>query len=118
MSVTNKGLETADKAMSFDHGHAQAVEVGAFTISRFTFEPGWRWSSDVKPIVKTDSCQVHHVGFLLSGRLHVATDDGREAEISPGDAYEIQPGHDGWVIGDESVISVEFSPPKTSAATG
>jgi uncharacterized cupin superfamily protein len=59
-------------------------------------------------LVNTDSCQVHHAGYLLQGRLGVATDDGSEAEIGPGEAYEIQPGHDGWVVGDEAVISVEF----------
>jgi hypothetical protein len=85
------------------------VSLGEFTISRFTFEPGWRWSTSVKPIAKTESCQVHHVGYLLSGRLHVATEDGGETEILAGDAYEIRPGHDGWVVGDQVVTSIEFT---------
>ena len=49
------------------------------------------------------------LGYLLSGTLHVATEDGGDAEIRPGEAYEIQPGHDGWVVGEESVMAVEFS---------
>jgi hypothetical protein len=61
------------------------------------------------PMANTDSCQVHHVGYLVSGRLHVATDGGGEAEIGPGEAYDIQPGHDGWVVGDEPFTSVDLS---------
>jgi hypothetical protein len=110
MGVTNKDLGSPDETMTFDHGQVEAVTIGESTIRRTTFEPGWRWSESVKPIAKTDSCQVHHVGYLLSGRLHVATEDGGDAEIGPGEAYEIRPGHDGWVVGDEAVITIEFSP--------
>lgn len=108
MGVTNRGFGSADETMTFEHGQAKRVKIGEFTISRFTFEPGWRWSTSVKPLVKTDSCRAYHVGYVLSGTLHVKTDDGGETEIGPGEAYEIQPGHDGWVVGDEAVESVEF----------
>jgi hypothetical protein len=113
MGVTNKALGTPDETKTFDHVHVEVVKVGESTISRFTFEPGWRWSKSVKPIAKTESCQAHHVGYILSGRLHVATEDGGDAEIGPGEAYDIQPGHDGWVVGDEAVVSVEFSGPES-----
>ena len=109
MGVTHKAVGIPDEIMTFEHGQVQVVKVGGFTIRLNTFEPGWRWSENIKPIATTDSCQVHHVGYLLSGRLHVATEDGADAEIAPGEAYEIQPGHDGWVVGDEPVMSVEFS---------
>ena len=109
MGVTHKALSSPDETKTFDHGQVQLVKMGESTISRFTFQPGWRWSVSIKPMANTDSCQVHHVGYLVSGRLHVATDDGGEAEIGPGEAYDIQPGHDGWVVGDEPVTSVEFS---------
>jgi hypothetical protein len=108
MGVTNRGLDSPDETRTFDHGQVQVVKIGESTIGRYTFEPGWRWSESVKPIAKTDSCQAHHVGYILSGRLHVKTDDGGEAELGPGEAYEIHPGHDGWVVGDEAVTSVEF----------
>jgi hypothetical protein len=111
--VTNKALGSQDDTKTFDLGQVQVVKVGESTISRFTFEPGWRWSTSVKPFAKTDSCQAHHVGYLLSGRLHVATEDGGDAEIGLGEAYDIQPGHDGWVVGDEAVVSVEFSGPQS-----
>jgi hypothetical protein len=110
MGVTNGDMGSLGETMTFDNGQVEVVKIGGSTIRRNTFEPGWRWSVNVKPIAATDSCQVHHVGYLLSGRLHVATDDGAEAEIGAGEAYEIQPGHDGWVVGDEAVISIEFSP--------
>jgi mannose-6-phosphate isomerase-like protein (cupin superfamily) len=95
---------------TFDRGHIDVVKIGAATINRNTFEPGWRWSTSVKPIAGTESCQAHHVGVILSGRLGVETEDGDGVEIGPGEAYEIEPGHDGWVVGDEAVVAVEFSP--------
>jgi uncharacterized cupin superfamily protein len=113
MGVTNKALERPDQTMTFDGGQVQIVTIGDSTVRRSTYEPGWRWSTSVKPMAKTDSCQVHHVGYMVSGTLHVLSDDGSEAEIGPGEAYEIQPGHDGWVVGDAPLTSVEFSPAKS-----
>jgi hypothetical protein len=109
MSVTIKALEDSDETTTFDHGSVQVVRVGGVVIRSSTFAPGWRWSTSVKPIAKTDSCNVHHVGYLVSGTLGVASDDGKDAEIHAGEAYEILPGHDGWVVGDEAVRSVEFT---------
>ena len=114
MSVTHRDLGSPDETMTFEHGQVQVLKIGATTVRRSTFEPGWRWSESIKPIAKTDSCQIHHVGYLVSGTLHVATEDGGDAEIGPGEAYEILPGHDGWVVGDETVTSVEFSNGETS----
>jgi hypothetical protein len=108
MGVRSKSFETPDEAMAFEHGRAQMIKMGESTVGRFTFEPGWRWSECIKPIAKTDSCQVHHVGYVVTGRLHVLGDDGSEAEFAPGDAYEVLPGHDGWVVGEETYTSVEF----------
>ena len=73
-----------------------------------TYEPGWRWSVDVKPMAGTDSCQFHHFGVTLSGRLRVQMRDGTELEIGAGDVFEIPPGHDAWVVGDEPWVSVDF----------
>ena len=108
MSVTNRDLGSPDETKTFDHGRVDVVRIGAITFNRSTLEPGWRWSQDIKPIARTESCQVHHVGFLLSGRLGVSTQDGGEAEIRPGEVYEIQPGHEGWVVGGEPVVSIEL----------
>ncbi|HEY7401061.1 MAG TPA: cupin domain-containing protein [Actinomycetota bacterium] len=109
MGVTSKKVTGTDETTTFDHGRVEVVHVGDFTMRKNTFEPGWRWSEHVRPLAKTETCQVHHVGYLLSGRLGVRTTDGEEAEIGPGEAYEILPDHDGWVIGDEAVNSIEFS---------
>lgn len=82
---------------------------GGATAARLTFEPGWKWSEYVKPVAGTDSCQVHHVGFIQAGRMHVAHDDGTELELGPGSAYEILPGHDAWVVGGETCLAFEFA---------
>lgn len=79
-------------------------------VVRTTFQPGWRWSECIKPLVGSDSCQVAHHGTIVSGRLGVAHEDGTTVELAPGDVYLIRPGHDGWVVGDEAVVTVEFLP--------
>jgi hypothetical protein len=108
MSVTHRPMADPDDLRTFDRGRVDVVKIGTATINRNTFEPGWRWSESVGPIAGTGSCQAHHVGVILSGRLGVETEDGHRAEIGPGEAYEIEPGHDGFVVGDEPVISIEF----------
>ena len=75
---------------------------------RAIFEPGWKWSESVKPIAGTDSCQVAHMGYQISGRMKVRMDDGSEQEFGPGDAGVIPPGHDAWVVGDEPVVFIDF----------
>jgi hypothetical protein len=104
-------------AGSFDHPDetrapskmtVEVVRLGPLTTARITFQPGWRWSESVKPVVGTDSCQVRHVGTIASGRLHVVHEDGSEVESGPGGVYVIEPGHDAWVAGDEPVIAYEF----------
>jgi hypothetical protein len=84
------------------------VRIGDTTAARMTFEPGWRWSECVKPVVGTDSCQVRHVGVAQSGQLHVSHQDGSEQDINPGDTYVIEPGHDAWVVGDNAFVGFEF----------
>lgn len=89
------------------HGHMDVVTFGDFTMGKGTFEPGWKWSDDVKPIAGTESCQVLHTGFCLSGHMTVRMDDGSEASIGPGDVVRIEPGHDAWVDGDEACILLD-----------
>ena len=108
-SMRKKSLDSPDETRTFDQGKAQVVSIGDFTVTRNTLEPGWRWSEHVKPIAGTDSCQVPHTGYVVSGRLKVAMDDGSEEEFAPGDAYVIPPGHDGWIVGDETCVVVDVS---------
>ncbi|MEO6309500.1 MAG: cupin domain-containing protein [Leifsonia sp.] len=82
--------------------------LGDYTIGRFRFEPGWRWSECIKPVANTDSCQVNHVGYCISGSIEVETTDGARATITAGDSYAIPPGHDAHVVGDEAFVSLEL----------
>ena len=107
--LKKKSLSSPDETRTFENGKAEVVTLGDFSASRLVFEPGWRWSENVKPIAGTESCQVLHTGYEVSGRLHVRMDDGTEEEFGPGDAYVIPPGHDAWVVGDEPVVSVDMS---------
>jgi quercetin dioxygenase-like cupin family protein len=104
-----KSLDSPDETRSFDNGKMDIVSVDEVTAGRVTLEPGWRWSEAIKPIAGTDSCEVQHTGYVISGRMHVVMDDGSEQEIGPGDVYVIRPGHDAWVIGDEMYVGVDFS---------
>jgi class 3 adenylate cyclase len=92
------------------------VRLDETPVALFVFEPGWRWSRDVGPMAGTRSCQHRHVGYTISGKLGVRMDDGTELVIGPNEAYEIPPGHDAWVVGDEPWTSVEFTSGHTFAA--
>jgi hypothetical protein len=89
------------------HGHVDVVTLADFTIGRGVFEPGWRWSEDVRPIAGTDTCQVRHTGMCLSGAMTIRMDDGTEISMSAGDVVVIEPGHDAWVVGDEPCVMVD-----------
>ena len=108
-AMQKKSLDSPDETRSFDQGQSEVVTLGDFTVMRNTLQPGWRWSEHIKPIAQTDSCQVPHTGYVVSGQLRVAMDDGSEEEFGPGDAYVIPPGHDGWTVGDEACVVVEVS---------
>jgi len=107
--LQRKGLQTPDQVREFPNGTLRMVTLDEIAIGRFVLQPGWRWSKDVAPITGTESCPHRHVGYTVSGTLAVRMDDGTEMVIGPGDAYEIPPGHDGWVVGDEPWDSVEFT---------
>ena len=90
-----------------EHGHMDVVTLGDFTLGRGTFEPGWRWSEDVKPIAGTDSCQVRHTGICVSGHMMIRFDDGTEVSVGPGDVMVAEPGHDAWTLGDEPCVLLD-----------
>jgi hypothetical protein len=108
MPAQAKTLDQPQETRSFENGHVDLVEIAGNKVGRTNLEPGWRWSTSVKPLVETDSCQVAHVGYAISGLLHVRMDDGTELDIHAGDVYELPPGHDAWVEGDEPFRGVEF----------
>jgi class 3 adenylate cyclase len=72
------------------------------------FEPGWRWSRDMAPVLGTQSCPMRHVGYTIAGSLHVVMDDGQTLDIGPDTVFDIPPGHDKWVVGDEPWVTIEW----------
>jgi hypothetical protein len=85
------------------------VQLGDATVGRLTLQPGWRWSECIKPAGDPEgSCQATHLGYALSGVLHVASTDGTEADLHAGESYRLAPGHDAWVLGDEPFTALEF----------
>ncbi|HEX6654590.1 MAG TPA: adenylate/guanylate cyclase domain-containing protein [Candidatus Limnocylindria bacterium] len=107
--VQRASLSEADVIRRFGHGTGQFVQVGNVTVGRGVLEPGWRWSTDVKPLVDTPSCQVHHLHVQLSERFAIRMDDGSEHEFAANDVMDIPPGHDAWVVGDEQVVLLDIS---------
>lgn len=104
-----KHAGTPDETRPFtDKGKAEVVNLGGREVIRGTFEPGWRWSDHVKPIAKTDSCQVAHYGYCVQGTMKVKMDGGEEMTVSGGDFVTIPPGHDAWIEGDEDCVFIDF----------
>jgi hypothetical protein len=113
--MQRKSLDMPDEERSIPNGHVQIWELGDFVIGKVTFEPGWRWSKDIKPIAGTDWCEYHHLGLMIQGRVHFLTPDGLEMEIGEGELYEILPGHDAWTVGDFPVVQYDFAGMRTFA---
>lgn len=107
-SIDKKSFSAADEVRSFDNGQIEVVTVGGHTIGRARFQPGWRWSVNVKPIVQTDLCQADHLAYVESGRMAVQMKDGSQKEYGPGDMMYVPAGHDAWVVGSEPFVSVDF----------
>lgn len=103
-----KKMSTPDETRTFEHWQIEVVNIGGGTVGRARFEPGWKWSNDVKPIAGTDLCQAPHFLYQISGRMVVKMADGTETESGPGDVAVIPPGHDAWVVGDEAVVAVDW----------
>ena len=108
MRLQRRRFTEPAETRTFPHGKVDIVEMDDHVVGQMTYEPGWRWSVDVKPIAGTDACMYHHIGYTLSGRARTQMRDGSELEVGPGDVFEIPPGHDAWVVGDEPWVSVDF----------
>jgi hypothetical protein len=106
--VEVREFTAADEVREPEKTRVEVVRLAGDEVGRYTFEPGWRWSECIKPIVETDSCQVEHVGYLVSGALRVEHQDGTVRDVSAGSVYRIAPGHDASVVGDEPAVAVEF----------
>ena len=113
--VEVKDFSAPDEVRTPPNTTIEVVNLDGGQIGRYTFQPGWRWSQHIKPVVGTESCQTMHIGYIASGQLHVESDDGTTADVSAGNVYRIAPGHDAWVVGDEPVVVVEFQGAATYA---
>ena len=107
--MQKKSLAHPDEAREFPLGRLELVSVNGVTFGRGTLQPGWRWSTSVKPLAKTASCEASHLQYHVSGRLRVAMDDGTEMEFGPGDVSWLPPGHDAWVVGNDAVVVIDIS---------
>jgi mannose-6-phosphate isomerase-like protein (cupin superfamily) len=106
--IEHRDFSSPDETRRPEKTTIELVNLEAGQIGRYTFQPGWRWSECIKPVVNTDSCQVDHIGYVISGSLHVKHDDGTEVDVKPGEVYRIAPGHDAWNPGQEPAVFVEF----------
>src|SRR3954467_6570345 len=106
--VEGRDFSNPDETRTPEKTRIDILNIAGGEVGRYTFQPGWRWSDDIKPVAKTDSCQVHHVGYVVSGHLHLKHNDGTEQVLSAGMVYNINPGHDAWNDGAEPFVGVEF----------
>jgi hypothetical protein len=103
-----KDFVKPDEVRSFPHGRLELLNMAGGPVGRLTLEPGWRWSSDVKPIAGTEWCEAPHFQYQVSGRIRVKMQDGRETELGPGSVSHLPAGHDAWVVGNEPVVLVDW----------
>jgi class 3 adenylate cyclase len=104
----HKRVDHPNEVRPYPLGRNEIFEMDDFVVGRMVHEPGWQWSRHVRPIAETDRCMYHHLGYCVSGRLHIQLEDGTEGEIGPQEMFELPPGHDAWVIGDEPWIAIDF----------
>lgn len=107
--LQSKDFKTPDEVRRFPNGEMEIVTLDEIGVAYITLQPGWHWSTDVAPTAGTSSCQHRHVGYVISGTLVVRMNDGTKMTIGRGEVYEIPPGHDGWIVGDEPLEAVEFA---------
>lgn len=107
-TTEHKHFANPDEVRTFPHGKAEIVRIGGGEVGRLVFEPGWRWSNDVKPIAGTKSCEAPHFQYHVSGQLGIRMDDGTEMVAGPGDITSLPKGHDAWVVGDEPVVVIDW----------
>lgn len=109
MTMTKKNFDQPDESMQpAEKIKADVVQMDDWTVIRVTGSPGWKWSNDLKPVQKTDSCQTDHLLYILSGGMTVRMDDGQEFTYAPGDLAHIPAGHDGWGLNDEPTVWIEL----------
>jgi len=107
-TIEKKSLNQPEETNTPEKLKMEAVTIRGLTVRRVTALPGWQWSKHLKPVQKTESCQKDHLLYIISGRMGVRMNDGKEEVFGPGDVGSIPPGHDGWTIGDNPVVWIEI----------
>jgi quercetin dioxygenase-like cupin family protein len=110
-------FDSPTEVRTFEKGRFELYKVGPATLGRASYEPGWKWSEHVGPGTGASSCEIEHVGLVLSGEAVAKMDDGREIVMRAGDFFYIPPGHDSWVVGDEPYVSLHVMGSEGYAAT-
>ena len=106
--IRRRNLGSPDEEQEYPFGRSEEVHLGEYVVGRSRADPGWRWRTAVQPIVGGDWCQVHHMGVVLTGRMRIQLPDGSEHDFGPDDVYDIPPGHDAWVLGEEPAVTIEW----------
>jgi class 3 adenylate cyclase len=107
--LQSRPFSAPDEVRTFPFGRATVLQLDEAVVGRAVYEPGWRWTTAMPEIAGTPTCQLHHLGYAISGLMHVQTDDGQELDILPDSIYEIPSGHDAWVVGDEPWVTLEWT---------
>jgi hypothetical protein len=108
-TMLKRSFDAPDETRAAGTGKAEIINVGDMAMMRLSLPAGWRWSRDLKEIAGTDSCLAPHFQYVVSGRLGVRMDDGSEDEFGPGDLSVLPPGHDAWVVGDETCVTIDVT---------
>ena len=104
IGATSRSFGSPDEQVDKGRVHIEVIDLGEFKVKRQTYPPGWRFSTDMGQPRCTDT----HVGYVVSGHIHVALEGGEELDIRAGDVFVIPPGHDGWTVGEEPCVVVQF----------
>jgi TusA-related sulfurtransferase len=108
MSAYKTNLNEPDETKLTPKGELQLSTVGGFTLGLRTLEPGWAWTTSMKPVAKTDTCEIRHIGYVISGRMGFLMNDGTNLEVGPGEAFDVHAGHDAWTIGDAPFVFIDL----------
>lgn len=108
MAAVNKSFNEPEETRNMEKGKVEILNVGDVQLMRATFQPGWKWSECVKPLAGTESCEVAHLIYTISGHMEVKMNDGTNIEMGPGDMTSIPPGHDAWIVGNEAYTGLDF----------
>jgi hypothetical protein len=103
-----KRFERPDQVRTFEKGKFEIVRLKGISIGRVSYEPGWKWSLYVGAATGAAMCLVEHIGIVVSGSAMAEMDDGTATEMRPGDIFNIPPGHDSWVVGDNPYVSLHI----------